>query len=109
MYDRDSQTLRRDEEQLRLAAVDKAERWTEGQAARLDTTPEEILEAVRCGWLPVQIEGVSSKHALEGHPPPLEDVSEWIDILIAKRTAAKARAKATGMALAYREEKNRAS
>ncbi len=32
MYDRDSQTLRRDEEQLRQSAVAKAERWTESQA-----------------------------------------------------------------------------
>ena len=68
MYDRDSQTLRRDEEQLRQSAVAKADESTEGQAARLDTTPEEILEAVRRGWLPEQIEGVTSKYALEGHP-----------------------------------------
>jgi hypothetical protein len=32
MYDRDSQTLRRDEEQLRQSAVAKAERWTAEQA-----------------------------------------------------------------------------
>ena len=86
-----------------------ARRWTAGQAARLDTTPEEILEAVRCGWLPVQIEGVSSKHALEGHPPPLEDVSEWIDILIAKRMTAKTRARDTTMAVAFNKAKNRAA
>ena len=72
MYERDSQTLRRDEEQLR-------------QSARLGMTPEVILETVRLGWLPEQIEGVSSKHALEGQPPPLEDVSEWIDMLLAKQ------------------------
>ena len=47
MYDRDSQTLRRDEEQLRQSAVVKAERWTAGQATRLGMTPEVILEAVR--------------------------------------------------------------
>ncbi len=61
------------------------------------------------GWLPEQIEAVSSKYALEGHPPPLEDVPEWTDILIAKQCRAKARAKDTAMALAYREAKNRAA
>ncbi len=75
-----------------------AERWTEGQAARLGMTPDEILEAVHRGWLPEQIAIVSSKYALEGHPPPLEDVSEWINILIAKRMTAKAGAKNTAMA-----------
>ncbi len=74
MYERDSQTLRRDEEQLRVAVVAKDKAWTENQAARLDVTPDEIMEAVRLGWLPEQIEGVSSKYALEGHPPPLESV-----------------------------------
>ena len=84
----------------------KSQAWTEGQAARLDTTPEEILEAVRRGWLPEQIEAVSSKYALEGHPPPLEDVLEWTDILIAKQCKAKARAKGdTAMALAYSPSK----
>jgi hypothetical protein len=34
--------------------------------ARLQTTPEEILDAVLRGWLPEQIEVVSSKYALEG-------------------------------------------
>ena len=86
-----------------------AERWTAGQAARLNTTPEVILDAVRRGWLSEQIEGVSSKYALEGHPPPLEDVPEWIDILIAKQCKSTARAKDTAMALAYREAKNRAA
>ena len=42
------------------------------------------------GWLPEQIEVVSSKYALEGNPPPLEDVPEWIDILIEKQCRAKA-------------------
>ena len=109
MYDRDSQTLRRDEEQLHQSAVAKAERWTAGQAARLQTTPEAILEAIRRGWLPEQVEGVSSKYALEGHPSPLEDVPEWIDMLIAKQCRAKAWAKDSAMALAYRKVKNRAA
>ena len=109
MYDRDSQTLRRDEEQLRQSAVAKAECWTEGQAARLDTSPEEILATVGRGWLPEQIEAVTSRYALEGHPPPLEDVSEWIDILIAKQGKAKARAKDTALALAYHEAKGMAA
>ncbi len=110
MYERDSQTLRRDEEQLRQSAVMKAERWTAAQAARLQTTPEVILEIVRHGWLPEQIEVVSSRYALEDHTPPLEGVSEWIDILIAKRTKAKARTKGdTAMALAYRRARNRAA
>ena len=49
-------------------------------------------------WLPEQIEAVTSKYALEGHPPSLEDVPEWTDILIAKKCKAKARAKDTAMA-----------
>ncbi len=72
MYECDSQTLRRDEEQLRQSAVAKAERWTAAQAARLDTLPEAILETVLRGWLPEQIEAVTSRYALEDHPPPLE-------------------------------------
>jgi hypothetical protein len=107
MYDRDSQTLRRDEEQLRQSAV--ANEWTEGQATRLDTTPEVILEAIRRGWFPEQIEAVTSRYALEDNPPLLEGVPEWTDILIAKQCRAKARAKDTAMALAYREAKNRAA
>ena len=35
-----------------------------------------VLAAARRGWLPEQIEGVSSKYALEGHPPPLEAPNE---------------------------------
>jgi len=64
--------------------------------------------------LPEQIEGISSKYALEGHPPPLEDVPEWIDILIAKQCRAKARAKgksnptAMALALAFQEAKTAA-
>ncbi len=62
------------------------------------------------GWLPGQIEVVSSKYALEGNPPPLEDVSEWIDILIAKQCRAKVRAKGdTAMAVAFNKAKDRAA
>ena len=75
----------------------------------MNTTPEVILEAVRRSWLPEQIEGVSSKYVLEGHPPPLEDVLDWIDILIAKQCRAEARAKDTAMALAFGKAKNRAA
>ena len=110
MYDRDSQTLRRDEEQLRQSAMMKANEWTAGQAARLQTTPAVILAAILRGpWLPEQIEVVTSKYALEGHPPPLEDVPEWIDILVAKQCRAKARAKDTAMAVAYQKAKDRAA
>jgi hypothetical protein len=56
-----------------------AECWTAGQAARLQTTPEEILEAVRRGWLPEQIEGVSSKYRLEDHPPLCVEIRATID------------------------------
>ncbi len=64
----------------RTAAVAKAERWTDRQAWRLNTTPEVILEAVReRAWLPEQIEGVSSRYALEDHPPSLAGVEPWMD------------------------------
>ncbi len=86
-----------------------AERWTAGQATRLGMTPAVILETVRRGWLPEQIEVVTSKYALEGHPPPLEDVFEWVDILGAKQCTAKARAKDTALALAYHEAKGMAA
>ncbi len=39
------------DEAARKAAVAKAERWTELQAARLDTSPEVILAAVQRSWL----------------------------------------------------------
>ncbi len=58
----------RDQEQARAAAVEKARRWTAGQAARLDTSPEEILAAVRRGWLPENIEEGTSKYQLEDGP-----------------------------------------
>ena len=57
-------------EDARLAAVARAERWTARQAARLDTSPETILEAIRRAWLPEDIEGVSSKYRLEDHYGP---------------------------------------
>ena len=56
----------------RLAAVAKAEAWTRKQADWLNTRPTVILEAVRHGGLPADIEGVESKYALEGIPPPLD-------------------------------------
>jgi hypothetical protein len=55
--------------------------------------------------LPEQIEGVSSKYALEGQPPPLEDVPEWTDILIAKRTKARAKSGPTALAVAFNKAK----
>ena len=30
------------------------------------------------GAIPEDIEGVSSRYALEGHPPPLEGVPDWV-------------------------------
>lgn len=66
-------------EQERRAAIERAEHWTADQAARLQTTPAVILEAVRRGWLPGDIEAARSKYALEGNPPPLEGVEPWMD------------------------------
>ena len=57
----------------------KANSWSRDHAARLKTTPAEILEAARRGWLPEQIEGVASKHHLEGPSPPLDGIPDWID------------------------------
>ncbi len=58
----------------------KARRWTINQAARLQTTPEAILEAIRRGpWLPEQLEQVRSKYALEDNPPQLQGVEPWMD------------------------------
>ncbi len=57
-----------------------AERWTEGQAARLDTTPDEILAAIRERvWLPEQIEAVTSRYALEDHPPLCAELRQGIE------------------------------
>ena len=85
------------DEAPRVEARRRAERWTAHQAARLHTTPENILEAIReRAWLPEDIEGVSSKYALEGNPPELVGVEPWVDAAIERRAKAKARAKATG-------------
>ena len=42
-------------------------------------TPDEILEVVRRGWLPEQVEGVSSKYRLEGHPPLCAEIHQGIE------------------------------
>ncbi len=45
-----------------LAMRAKCDSWTSAQAARLDTTPDVILEAIRERvWLPEQIEQVTSR------------------------------------------------
>lgn len=49
-------------------AIAKAGRWTAEQAERLSTSPAVILDAIKRGWLPDQIEGVESKYRLEGVP-----------------------------------------
>ncbi len=62
------------------------------------------------GLLPEHIEAVSSRYALEGNPPLLEDVPEWIDILVAKQCRSKARTKGdTAMAVAFNKAKDRAA
>ena len=68
MYDGGGVRVGRDQEQARKAALNSGERWTLAQAARLQTSPAVILDAVRWGWLPEQIEGVTSKYALEDGP-----------------------------------------
>ena len=68
MFEREGMRVGRDQEQARKAAVEHADAWVAGQAARLQTTPAMILDAVRRGWLPEQIEGVTSKYALEDGP-----------------------------------------
>ncbi len=74
---------------------------------------EVILEAVReRAWLPEQIEGVSSKYALENHPPPLEGVESWVDAKIDRKAKGTARTKAKGetnMAAACQKARNRAA
>ena len=50
-------------------AVEHADAWTLAQAARLDTSPAMVLDAIKRGWLPEQIKGVTSKYALEDGPP----------------------------------------
>ena len=77
-------------ERERMAAVAKAEAWTRDQAARLDTTPEEILAAIRRGWISEQIEDLPIAKApdLQARPPELEGVPRWIDGKAGKRRAA---------------------
>ena len=54
----------------RMAAVAKAEQWTERQASRLGYSPAEILAAVRRGWVWSDIEALPTAQAnrLEGRP-----------------------------------------
>ena len=69
MFEREGMRVGRDQEAARKAAVQKGDAWTLGQAARLEVMPKEILAAVRRGWLPENIESVSSKYHLEDNPP----------------------------------------
>ena len=55
-------------ENNRRAAAEHAGAWTRAQAARLETTPAVILEAVSRGWLPSMIEDVTSRYTLEDVP-----------------------------------------
>ena len=69
-----------------------------------------ILEAIReRAWLPEQIEGVSSKYTLEGSPPQLQDVPEWIDRGIERKVMAAKPTGPTALATAYQKAKNRAA
>ena len=77
------------DEKARIESRRKAERWTDNQARRLNTTPVVILEAVLRGWLPEQLEKVSSKYRFEDGPPPLGGVPEWIDRKIDWERSAK--------------------
>ena len=75
------------DEVARVESRRKAEHWLVRQAARLDTTPQVILKAIReRAWLPEQIVKVTSRYALEGKPPPLEGVPDWIDARIKAQT-----------------------
>ena len=56
-------------DKYRLAAVKRAEAWTRGQATRLGVSPDDILGAVRRGWLPEHLERVSHAVVLQGDPP----------------------------------------
>ena len=64
-------------ERARYAA--KAERWTVNQAQRLNCSADEILDAIKAGWLPENVESITSRYALEGVPPPRDDVPSWAD------------------------------
>lgn len=80
----------------------------------LDATPEALLEAIRKrGWIPEQIEKVTSAYALKGKPPRLEGIEPWIDAKIVRDYKAKAKARAakasTAMETAFRQAKNRAA
>ena len=103
--------LGKGEELARVEAVEQANRWTAGQAARLQTTPEVLTAAILRGWLPENIEAASSRFALEYKPPPLPGVSfRDSNMIDRKARAAVRRAKGnTAMALAYREAKSRAA
>lgn len=68
MYDGGGMRVGRDQKQARKAAVAKATAWTEGQAARLGTNADCILEAVKRGWLPEDNEAAPNKYALEDDP-----------------------------------------
>lgn len=75
------------DEVARVESRRKAEHWTKSHAARLGTTPQVVLEAIReRAWLPEQIVRVTSRYALEGKPPPLEGVPDWIDARIKAKT-----------------------
>lgn len=65
-------------EDARRAAVEKAERWTREQAERLGYETEEILAAIRRGWLPEEVEALAVAEAdqLDGPPPRIRAVAE---------------------------------
>lgn len=65
----------------RTAAVAKASRWTARQAIRLCTSPEEILAAVRRGWLPELLEQATSRYQLENNPPLCDEIHRTIEII----------------------------
>ena len=69
MYDGGGMRVGRDQEQAREAAVEHADAWTRGQAARLQTSPAVILDAIKRGWLPENIQEVTSRYAFEDAPP----------------------------------------
>ena len=71
----------RDQEAARKAEVAKANEWTAAQAARLDTSPGVIVEAIRERyWLPPQIEEVTNRYTLEDEPPSGLDL--WASLVL---------------------------
>ena len=52
----------------------RAKAWTEGQAKRLGVSPEEILEAIRRGWLPEHVELIETSSQLQDEP------AKWINL-----------------------------